>query len=104
MEQPRGEEGGEERLFHEAGQESKGDCLDDGSNVWLAVAFNPRGDIDRSSLSNGSILTEPLTNPQLKQYFWKQAVQAAGKAPPVFFMIAQAKQVGYSELPFWVAI
>jgi hypothetical protein len=34
----------------------------------------------------------------------KQAVQVAGKVPPVFFMIAQAKQVEYSASSFWVAI
>jgi hypothetical protein len=45
-----------------------------------------------------------LVNSQLKQYFTKQAVQAAGKAPPVFFMIAQARQVGYCASPFCVAI
>jgi hypothetical protein len=50
------------------------------------------------------ILTWPSTTPQLKQYSVKHVVQAAGKAPPVFFMIAQPKQVGYSESSFWVAI
>ena len=49
-------------------------------------------------------LSWPRTNPQLKQYSVKQSVQAAGMVPPVFFMIAQARQVGYSASLFCVAI
>lgn len=48
-------------------------------------------------------LGSSIGNAQLKQYSWKQAVQAAGNTAPVFFMMAQPRQVGYLGLRFWVA-